>query len=121
MSASVALHGVSLGYDRQPAVRQLDATFGSGSLTAVVGPNGAGKSTLLKGLIGELAPMEGQIHLPARKVALLPQQSDIDRTFPLTVEELVAMGLWRGLGPFGGVSRTQRQRVDTACIDQLNG
>lgn len=111
MNASLALQGVSLGYERQPAVRRLDAAFAAGSLTAVVGPNGAGKTTLLKGLVGELKPLEGRIDLPARDIAYLPQQSAIDRSFPITVTELVAMGLWGRLGAFGGVTRTHRNCI----------
>ena len=114
MSGSLALQGVSLGYDRQPAVRRLDTAFPAGSLTAVVGPNGAGKSTLLKGLVGELKPLEGRMDLPARDVAYLPQQSAMDRAFPITVTELVAMGLWRRLGAFGGVGPGHRRRIADA-------
>lgn len=114
MSSSVALQRVSLGYERQLAVRDLDVAFAAGSLTAVVGPNGAGKSTLLKGLVGELKPLEGRILVPSRSIAYLPQQSAIDRSFPLTVSELVAMGLWRWLGPFGGLTQANRRRVADA-------
>ncbi len=114
MNGSLALQGVSLGYEREPAVRRLDAAFAAGSLTALVGPNGAGKTTLLKGLVGELKPLEGRIDLPARDVAYLPQQSAIDRSFPITVTELVAMGLWGRLGAFGGVTRTHRRRIAEA-------
>ena len=114
MSTALALQRVSLGYERLPAVRGLDVDFTEGSLTAIVGPNGAGKSTLLKGMVGELKPMEGRIVLPKRSVAYLPQQSSIDRTFPMTVTELVAMGLWRQLGPFGGISRAHRRQISDA-------
>lgn len=114
MSCSLALQGVSLGYERQPAVRRLNADFSAGSLTAVVGPNGAGKTTLLKGLVGELKPLEGRIVTPARPIAYLPQQSMLDRSFPITVAELVAMGLWRQLGAFRSVSRTVWPRIANA-------
>ena len=114
MSTALALQRVSLGYERLPAVRGLDVAFTEGSLTAIVGPNGAGKSTLLKGMVGELKPMEGRIVLPKQSVAYLPQQSSIDRTFPMTVTELVAMGLWRQLGPFGGISKAHRRQISHA-------
>ncbi len=114
MIGSLALQGVSLGYERWPAVRRLDATFAAGSLTAVVGPNGAGKTTLLKGVAGELAPLEGRIDLRAAAVAYLPQQSEVDRAFPIPVLDFVAMGLWRRIGSFGRVSPADRARVDDA-------
>ena len=114
MSGSLALQGVSLGYERWPAVRRLDVTFAPGSLTAVVGPNGAGKSTLLKGVAGELTPLEGRIDLRAAEVAYLPQQSEVDRAFPIEVLDFVAMGLWRRIGSFGRVRPADRARVEDA-------
>src|SRR5947208_2635695 len=83
-----------------------------GSLTAVVGPNGAGKSTLLNVLSGLLRPTSGRVACPAlrhRRVAYLPQQIDLDRDFPLTVAELVALGLWRQIGAFGSLSQDAAQ------------
>lgn len=56
---ALAIHDLTLGYDRHQAVHHLDLDVASGSLTAIIGPNGAGKSTFLKGLTGELAPLAG--------------------------------------------------------------
>ena len=117
MTYAVAFQDLSLGYDRLPAVQNLDSQITEGSLTAIVGPNGAGKSTLLKGVIGTLAPLGGRLSLGtlARDdIAYLPQQSDIDRSFPLSVVDLVALGLWREIGAFGSLSRASRQRVAEA-------
>ena len=117
MTPAVAFENLSLGYDRLPAVSRLDADIEDGSLTAIVGPNGAGKSTLLKGVTGALAPLEGQVTfggLSRGDIAYLPQQSEIDRSFPLSVVDLVAMGLWREIGPFGWLGRSRRDRVDAA-------
>ena len=117
MSYAIAFHDLTLGYDRHPAVQQLDGEIAAGSLTAVVGPNGAGKSTLLKGVVGALRPLEGRISLGTlarRDIAYLPQQSDIDRSFPLLVVDLVAMGLWRDIGAFGRLRGANRARVADA-------
>ncbi len=117
MTAVLAFHDLSLGYDRRPAVQRLDTEIVEGSLTAIVGPNGAGKSTLLKGVMGALTPMEGKVAFNAlsrNDIAYLPQQSEIDRSFPLSLIDLVAMGLWREIGPFGGLKRAYRDRVDAA-------
>jgi len=117
VSTAIAFQNLTLGYDRHPAVHRLQVEIAEGSLTAVVGPNGAGKSTLLKGVIGTLAPLEGRVafgSLSREDVAYLPQQSDIDRTFPLSVVDLVAMGLWREIGSFGRLGKERRARVDAA-------
>jgi zinc/manganese transport system ATP-binding protein len=100
---SVRLDDVTLAYRRHPAVHHLTGAFAPGSLTAVVGPNGAGKSTLVKGIVGALKPAEGQILLEGidrRDIAYLPQISDLDRSFPVTVHDLVAMGRLRQSGAF---------------------
>lgn len=106
MTTALAFQNLTLGYDRLPAVQRLETEIPEGSLTAIVGPNGAGKSTLLKGVIGALSPLEGAVRfgsLSREDIAYLPQHSDIDRSFPLSVMELVAMGLWREIGAFGGL------------------
>lgn len=100
---ALVLRGLTLGYARHPAVHHVDGTIPAGSLTAVVGPNGAGKSTLLKGIIGEIAPLEGEVAragLARQDIAYLPQAAEIDRAFPIAVFDLVAMGLWRRVGPW---------------------
>lgn len=117
MSSAVAFENLSLGYDRNPAVMQLQTSIAEGSLTAVVGPNGAGKSTLLKGVVGTLQPLSGRLELSkshATDVAYLPQQSEIDRSFPVSVQEMVAMGLWRVVGAFGGIKPSQQLKIRDA-------
>jgi zinc/manganese transport system ATP-binding protein len=117
-TAAVRFDDLTLGYGRRPAVHHLDGEVAAGSLTAVVGPNGAGKSTLLKGIVGTLKPLAGRIELaggsPKNRTAYLPQAADLDRSFPLPVYDLVAMGLWSRSGLFGGVRRADRARVEEA-------
>ncbi|MEM6275436.1 MAG: zinc ABC transporter ATP-binding protein AztA [Pseudomonadota bacterium] len=114
---ALAFQDLTLGYDRHPAVHHLDARIEEGSLTAIVGPNGAGKSTLLKAVTGALSPLEGRVEwgsVAREDVAYLPQQSDIDRSFPISVRDLVAMGLWQEIGAFGWLKRAHRARLDEA-------
>ena len=113
----IRIENLTLGYDRHPAVHHLSGDIAAGALVAVIGPNGAGKSTLLKGLAGELRPIGGRILMPGvrpRALAYLPQRGEIDHGFPVSVFDVVAMGLWREVGAFGGLSRAQRQRVHDA-------
>jgi zinc/manganese transport system ATP-binding protein len=119
MTAALKFRNLTLGYDRHPVIHHLEAEIAEGSLTAIVGPNGAGKSTLLKGVIGTLAPLEGGVALGGISrddIAYLPQQSDIDRSFPISVRDLVAMGLWREIGPFGPVRAHHRDRIAAAIL-----
>jgi zinc/manganese transport system ATP-binding protein len=108
MMESITLYDLTLGYDGHPAVHHLSGVFEAGSMTAVVGPNGSGKSTLLKGITGILRPLGGHIgrgSLKISQIAYLPQQAEIDRSFPMTVLDLVALGLWHRLGMFGGMKK----------------
>jgi zinc/manganese transport system ATP-binding protein len=128
MKAALEFRNLTLGYDRHPAVHHLSGKIPEGTLLAIVGPNGAGKSTLLKGIVGTLTPLEGAIegNSTAREtIAYLPQLAEIDRSFPITVYDLVAMGLWRRAGLFGGIGHRQRsvieKAVSTVGLDGFEG
>ena len=117
MMVALSFDNLTLGYDRHPAVHHLQTEIPEGSLTAIVGPNGAGKSTLLKGVTGLLSPLEGKVNFGTilrNDIAYLPQKSDIDLTFPMTVFDLVAMGLWKEVGAFGSLRRKHRNSVSEA-------
>ncbi len=125
MSAALRFRNLTLGYDRHPAVHHLNGAVESGALVAVVGPNGAGKSTLFKGIVGVIKPLSGQIEregLQPRDIAYLPQAAEIDRSFPINVYDMVAMGLWHHNGLFGGIGRADRARIEQAIASVgLNG
>ncbi len=115
--AELRFHNLTLGYERHPAVHHLDGAVEAGALLAVVGPNGAGKSTLFKGVVGAIKPLAGMIErdgLDAHEIAYLPQVTEIDRSFPINVYDLVAMGLWRRKGLSGGIGRKDRDTIEHA-------
>ncbi|MEW6694452.1 MAG: zinc ABC transporter ATP-binding protein AztA [Pseudomonadota bacterium] len=113
--ADIELLDLTAGYERHPAVHHVSLRWRAGELAAVVGPNGAGKSTLLKAVAGRLRPMHGSVRgVAPRQVAYLPQTSEVDRAFPVTVAELAVMGLWHELGPLRRASPEQRARVSAA-------
>lgn len=113
---AICCSDVTLGYGPHPAVHHLDGDIERGSLTAILGPNGAGKSTLLKALAGELKPLAGRFDFGSARprIAYLPQLADIDRSFPISVFELLAMGLWRKTGLFGGLTPEDRHAIEHA-------
>ncbi|MDO8274449.1 MAG: zinc ABC transporter ATP-binding protein AztA [Serpentinimonas sp.] len=112
---AIELHNLTVGYERHPAVHHLSLRWAAGSLVAIVGPNGAGKSTLLKALAAELRPLSGRIEgLVGRRVAYLPQAPQIDRSFPVTVQDLVQFGLWHQVGALGRWKGAHRQRCREA-------
>ncbi len=117
MAAALGFKNLTLGYDRHPAVHHLSGEIAEGTLLAVVGPNGAGKSTLLKGIVGVVHPLGGQIArhgIDPKDIAYLPQIAELDRSFPISVFDLVAMGLWKRAGLLGGIGKADRVKIETA-------
>lgn len=112
---TIELNNLTLVYEKHPAVHHVSATIETGDLLAVVGPNGAGKSTLLNAFAGLTSIEQGSIKgLDPNDVAYLPQQTQIDRSFPLTVVELVATGLWQNRGFHQSIGHTQLHQCEVA-------
>jgi zinc/manganese transport system ATP-binding protein len=117
MTWSIQLQDVTVAHDHRPAVHHLSGVFAAGSMTAIVGPNGAGKSTLLKAVMGELMLSSGSIDrggLASAEIAYLPQATEIDRRFPLSVGDTVLLGAWRQSGAFRSVSAASAMAAQRA-------
>lgn len=118
----LSFENLTLGYEAHPAVHHLHCSVNTGALVALVGPNGAGKSTLLKGIMGQIQPLDGHIRLHGidkRDIAYLPQLNQLDRSFPVSVQELVALGAWNEMGAFGRLQDAHKAQVADA-LAQLN-
>ncbi|RRH87295.1 ABC transporter ATP-binding protein [Variovorax beijingensis] len=114
---AIRLNNLTVAYRGHPAVHHLSGEFAPGSLTAIVGPNGAGKTSLLAAIMGRIRPAEGKVSFDGASrdhVAWLPQQAEIDRSFPIRVFDLVALGHWGRLGCFRGIAAQQRDAVGNA-------
>ncbi|WP_395665305.1 metal ABC transporter ATP-binding protein [Methylocella sp.] len=110
--ASIRVEGLCVAYGGRTALRDVSGVFAASSMTAVVGPNGSGKSTLLKTMMGLLRPSSGRVVWSGarpREAAYLPQAAEIDRSFPISAQDVVLLGAWRRAGPF--------RRVDAAGAD----
>ncbi|HEY4044902.1 MAG TPA: ABC transporter ATP-binding protein [Rhodopila sp.] len=110
----IEVRNVQVRHGRHVALEGVNGRFATGSLTAVVGPNGAGKSTLLNVISGLTRPNRGEVVCAARgrkRMAYLQQQTELDRDFPVTVAELVGLGLWRNFGAFRAPRRVVTDRV----------
>jgi zinc/manganese transport system ATP-binding protein len=101
VKAALTLVDVTVSYDRHPAVHHVSVEIPPAEMTAIIGPNGSGKSTLLKAVLGLVQRVEGHIECSARRIAYLPQQAEIDRSFPISVLDTVLLGRWSRFGAFG--------------------
>lgn len=95
----VTLHGAGVTYDGYEALRNVNLEIDHDDFVGVIGPNGGGKTTLVKAILG-LVPHTGTIsYAPElfrgkeRLIGYMPQQSDFDRMFPISVLETVLSGL----------------------------
>ncbi len=117
MHPALQLDDLTVCYNRHPAVHHLSGVFNRGSLTAIVGPNGAGKSTLIKAIMGLLPVTTGRIDhaaLSPSEMAYLPQQAQIDRSFPITVLDVVMLGHWQRIGVLRAVTTELRTQAVAA-------
>ena len=93
-------------------LRGVSFNLSRGEFAGIIGPNGAGKTTLIKAIVGDLSDYSGSIKVTGR-VGYLPQNPERSRDFPISVREVVAMGLYKENGPFKRFSKSEWNTVDT--------
>jgi len=105
-----------------PAIEGVNLRVPVGELVGLIGPNGAGKSTLFKSMLGLIRPQRGEVLAFGRPVAqarediaYMPQVEEVDWDFPASVLDVVLMGRYRSLRPFGRWSKADR----AAALDAL--
>lgn len=92
-----------------------------GQIMGVIGPNGAGKSTLVKAILGLLPSARGFVRFhnhslkkQLHSVAYVPQRTQIDWDYPITVWNVVMMARTRHAGWFRKPSRQSKETVRSA-------
>jgi ABC-type Mn2+/Zn2+ transport system ATPase subunit len=107
---------LSVHFEDRSALEEINLTFQVGEMTSLVGPNGAGKSTLLRCLDGILEPTHGRVLLdgqplgrPSARIAFVPQRSEVDWRFPISVLDVAIMGRALRSNRFLPVAVTDRQ------------
>lgn len=127
----IEVSNVSFSYNDQDVIKNVDLSIHRGDYLGVVGSNGSGKTTLLKIILGLLSPLSGSIKLFGQdisvfkdwsKIGYVPQKViNFDNNFPLTVEEVVIMGRYGGLGLFHSPSKKDKQIVEESLkhVDML--
>ena len=118
---AVSITALTAGYGDRAAVSEVNLDLAVGSLTAIFGPNGGGKSTLLKCAAGLMRPWSGSVEVlgapvgvNSARVAYVPQAEQVDWSFPVSVDEVVAMGRTPRIVPLGRVGAADRAAIDEA-------
>ncbi|MEO1498505.1 MAG: metal ABC transporter ATP-binding protein [Planctomycetota bacterium] len=114
----LAVHDLTVAYQRRPVIWDVALDVNPGRLVAIVGPNGAGKSTLIKAVLGLTPLASGSIRFYGGsyaehrgRVGYVPQRESVDWDFPITAQEVVAMGLYREIGFGRRVTSAHQQRA----------
>ena len=113
---------LNAGYNGKTALGDISFEVESGDSVAVVGPNGAGKSTLFKVIAGVMPAQSGSVKISGHKpeghicIAYVPQRSEVDWNFPVTVADVVMMGRTGKLGMLRRPKQADWEYVDE-CLN----
>lgn len=127
MQPIIRLENIAAAYDNKTVLTDVDLTVFDHDFLGVIGPNGGGKTTLVQIILGLKKPSRGRIAFYRNgqsteqlTIGYLPQYSEIDRRFPISVEEVVLSGLSSQKKLFSPFTATHRRQVsDTLDRMQL--
>lgn len=111
---------VTVRYNGHAALEDITFHLHEGERVAVVGPNGAGKSTLFKVISGVLQPNIGDVNIFGSRprghvcIAYIPQRSQVDWNFPVSVADVIMMGRSAKLGPLNWPHKGDWEHVNRA-------
>ncbi len=121
----VDIQDLSIGYENQVILKQINFSISPNDFIGVIGPNGGGKTTLIKAILGLLPIWKGKItmNIPKTKIGYLPQFNPFDKAFPISVEEVILSGLSGQKGMFKKYTKTDykmaKQLMEQAAILHL--
>lgn len=120
----ISLRNVGVNYDNQVALEGVNLDIFEDDFLGVIGPNGGGKTSLVKAILGAV-PHSGVIEIDESlrrgnhfKIGYMPQVSQFDMRFPISIEEVVLSGLQTEKGFFGRYRREDRRKA-TQLLDQM--
>jgi zinc transport system ATP-binding protein len=121
----IEVNGVWYAFNGQPVLKDVDLTVLPGDFLVVIGPNGGGKTTLLKLMLGLLEPTRGTVRVfgqspakAAHRIGYVPQNVHINKTFPISVLDVVLMGRLRTGRGWSRHTRQDRKSAQ-AALEQV--
>ena len=111
----VKISDVHAAYQGKVVLSNVSLSIMEHDFIGIIGPNGGGKTTLLKVLMGLMKPLKGNIEyaIDRSKIGYLPQGSQVDERFPITVKEVVASGLDSRLMSGNRFKALQQEKLDS--------
>ncbi|SDM45602.1 metal ABC transporter ATP-binding protein [Sediminibacillus halophilus] len=122
---AITVSGMTVVYDKQPALENVSFSIPEGSLTGVIGPNGAGKSTLIKAALQLIPVRSGTVEVfdqpyknQKQLIGYVPQRSEVDWDFPTNALDIVLMGRYRQIGWFKRANNKDIKWA-RACLEKV--
>lgn len=112
-SVTARLRGVHVEFSGRAALSDVDVDLLPGQFMTIAGPNGAGKSTLLEVVAGT-RPISNGTRSATRAIAFVPQRTAVSDRLPLTVRDVVSVGVWGRIGRWRPMGPDARLAVDDA-------
>lgn len=110
------IHDLTVSYDQNPVLWNVDLSLPAGNLVGILGPNGAGKSTLIKAIMGLITPTSGYVKVFDKplndvraRISYVPQRESVDWNFPASVLDVVMMGTYGKLGLFRRPGKKEKE------------
>lgn len=117
----IKIKDLNVDYFGNPALSNVSVEIPFGYSVGIIGPNGAGKSTFIKALLNIVKASSGEVTIDGEpiknkqsKIAYVPQKSDVDLSFPITVEDTVLTGTYPNIKLFRRPGKKEREIVKTA-------
>jgi len=121
MATLVELEDVWVWRGGNLALKDVSLKIDEGKFIGLMGPNGGGKTTLLKTIAGLIKPDRGKVKVKgpiSRIIGYVPQEERVDPDFPVTVYDVVEMGMQTGLKAFYHPRDDEKKRIYEA-IDSV--
>lgn len=120
----LSIRSLSVNYDGMMALEGVDLDIFDNDFIGIIGPNGGGKTTLVKTIMGAV-PYSGTISVADElrrgnhfKIGYMPQVSQFDMNFPISIEEVVLSGLQADKGFFSRYSKADKMKAH-ALLEQM--
>lgn len=126
MDPAIEVQHLHVSYYGKEVIHDISFSIDRGRLVGIIGPNGAGKSTLIKAILGLIPKDQGNVKAfgkpmkeVRKKIAYVPQRSQIDWDFPITVRDTVLLGTFPRLGLFRRPKKADRQWAEQ-CLAKVD-